>query len=1165
MSRESKPHISLKKPPGKEKSQKPKLILTAAILTVVGVSAMLASDIAERAEETLRRLNEAINQAEDTVGGTYSSDLLLNEVEPNARVETKSESKGDLEIRQLRERIQALQKDIKRQTSGDPSNSQDTIRTLMDKQDEVNRLKKELRELEQTRNFQNDPSMARPAQVEKLKKNYDKLIDDRNKIQKELFDLQKEHDKELQKLRLFFEQQYLARINSDQAVISDAPESRMGSPKPSHPIIDIEEPEPTVQPEVMSDLEAFLKQQGAFGPDSEEVPVAKPFDDAKLAGLPLSVPGGTPSSLAHAPVSLVPPETTQPEPERLVETIEPLPEIPPVPQVIPPAINPGTSEVSPVASPETVVTPPSEPRVNQPPAPTELAFAPTVEAASTPLPPPPVELSVPPLTVEPDPALAFRFTNVVEATSPSLDVPGELATPVEELPVWAPRKPVDKPSPASVVQAESPVIKASKVETPPEEPVVPTVVEVPQPPPTVSPVEVTPAAPAPTESVQPTEPEGASAAATASNALADFQFFTPVEPAKVNLPVALPPAPSVINPVPGIDKPVLEAVTSTQDVYIPNLPTFLPSPPEPEATPEALPAAGLAEDPVVEPPQPAPAPIVEPIEENPGIGVPVNSLPENENLVETPVAPKLPIGSTHLEEIPPLPGSSSPEPPSVGQTGVVESLPTKPSDPIETLPYAPVEYIPPVSNFGADPKSLDPGDVVEPVAQQNDPLLELLGRNEPSIETLVPEVTTDVPEMEDTVSTPEIAPVPKDTPKVTSVENEGPPVPAPPSTPANPGSRPVPLESPILEAEKEATPLAGSAVAPISPEPAPVQPVPSTDSQPVDALPETDFSIFDEPVPVPETTTEVVPPPASVRETTPEPIPSVPKIVEPPMPAPVVVSAPPALDLIPAKSSSEVVKASSAAISTYPSYLNDTLPSGSSGLAIYDLPSKKPGPKALATDIPQPIEVPESKGDVDQAEGAQTPSEAEVPPPVEIEQEPVPTKPKPLKRTPPPSMKSTVMMQIKAEVELLSGGKPRPADYTEFYITTSDFNDIIRTSGDLKETMDKAMVGKSFSSYAELWARSHKYGYNYPGLSSKIRKTLRNNGIHRIRTNASGEAKLRVSRQLAEDEDHGELYIIGVARLGKVGVVWSKPFYIQDHAGHDNPVFLEDADAVWLQ
>jgi hypothetical protein len=35
--------------------------------------------------------------------------------------------------------------------------------------------------------------------------------------------------------------------------------------------------------------------------------------------------------------------------------------------------------------------------------------------------------------------------------------------------------------------------------------------------------------------------------------------------------------------------------------------------------------------------------------------------------------------------------------------------------------------------------------------------------------------------------------------------------------------------------------------------------------------------------------------------------------------------------------------------------------------------------------------------------------------------------------------------------------------------------------------------------------------------------------------------------------------------LGKVGVVWSKPFYIADHAGQDNPVLLENADALWLE
>jgi hypothetical protein len=80
-----------------------------------------------------------------------------------------------------------------------------------------------------------------------------------------------------------------------------------------------------------------------------------------------------------------------------------------------------------------------------------------------------------------------------------------------------------------------------------------------------------------------------------------------------------------------------------------------------------------------------------------------------------------------------------------------------------------------------------------------------------------------------------------------------------------------------------------------------------------------------------------------------------------------------------------------------------------------------------------------------------------------------------------------------------------------------------------------------------------------------IRQTLRKNGIHRIRTNANGTARLRISSKLLEPGQPEVYFITGVAMLGKVGVVWSKPFYIADHAGQDNPVLLENADALWLE
>jgi hypothetical protein len=150
---------------------------------------------------------------------------------------------------------------------------------------------------------------------------------------------------------------------------------------------------------------------------------------------------------------------------------------------------------------------------------------------------------------------------------------------------------------------------------------------------------------------------------------------------------------------------------------------------------------------------------------------------------------------------------------------------------------------------------------------------------------------------------------------------------------------------------------------------------------------------------------------------------------------------------------------------------------------------------------------------------------------------------------------------IEANVEELSGSI-KPAYHTEFFITTQDLTDILSNQPALKEEIDREITGKNISSYAELWARAQKYGYNYPGLATKIRRAIKEAGAHRIRTDANGKAQIELE---GEDQLKGERYIVGVSPLGTVGVVWSKQFYIQNYAPTKKTLTLEIKDAIWLQ
>ena len=94
-------------------------------------------------------------------------------------------------------------------------------------------------------------------------------------------------------------------------------------------------------------------------------------------------------------------------------------------------------------------------------------------------------------------------------------------------------------------------------------------------------------------------------------------------------------------------------------------------------------------------------------------------------------------------------------------------------------------------------------------------------------------------------------------------------------------------------------------------------------------------------------------------------------------------------------------------------------------------------------------------------------------------------------------------------------------------------------------------------SYSELWARSRKNPFLYPGVQKKIRTYLLNevnlgNG-KRIRSNIDGAAVI-------SGIEEGNYYVVGSAALGKIGVTWNTPINISSGL---NKLSLTLANSSW--
>ena len=130
-------------------------------------------------------------------------------------------------------------------------------------------------------------------------------------------------------------------------------------------------------------------------------------------------------------------------------------------------------------------------------------------------------------------------------------------------------------------------------------------------------------------------------------------------------------------------------------------------------------------------------------------------------------------------------------------------------------------------------------------------------------------------------------------------------------------------------------------------------------------------------------------------------------------------------------------------------------------------------------------------------------------------------------------------------------GKNKEAFYTEFFILTTDLESLLMNT-DL-QLSDYSKI----DSYSELWARSRKNPFLYPGVQKKIRTYLLNevnlgNG-KRIRSDIDGAAVI-------SGIEEGSYYVIGSAALGKIGVTWNTPINISSGL---NKLSLTLANSSW--
>ncbi len=141
------------------------------------------------------------------------------------------------------------------------------------------------------------------------------------------------------------------------------------------------------------------------------------------------------------------------------------------------------------------------------------------------------------------------------------------------------------------------------------------------------------------------------------------------------------------------------------------------------------------------------------------------------------------------------------------------------------------------------------------------------------------------------------------------------------------------------------------------------------------------------------------------------------------------------------------------------------------------------------------------------------------------------------------------VLRFKASVPT-SQGKARPAQASEFYLTTQNLQDLL---SDLN--LDRALAGE-VKSVAELWANAEKDSSSNPEVALGVKSILLQAKVGKARTDPFGKAELN---DVSPDDKY---YLIGIDKDDQTGVVtiWSK--HVEVTPG-ENMVELTTNDVIY--
>ena len=146
--------------------------------------------------------------------------------------------------------------------------------------------------------------------------------------------------------------------------------------------------------------------------------------------------------------------------------------------------------------------------------------------------------------------------------------------------------------------------------------------------------------------------------------------------------------------------------------------------------------------------------------------------------------------------------------------------------------------------------------------------------------------------------------------------------------------------------------------------------------------------------------------------------------------------------------------------------------------------------------------------------------------------------------------KSAASLEFDAVVTL-QNGKNKEIFYTEFFLLRNGLDQLLMGEGILLSDYSQ------IDSYDELWAKSRKSPFVYPGLHKRIRnillKEIELGRGYRVRTDIDGFALVRTL-------EIGNYFLLGMSPMGQVGTIWNLPLRL--NAGL-NKISLNLSNAAW--